>query len=214
MSVRPDTKLTGEELADLNAAIYGRQPQRAVSAPTGVAAPVWYGRHEAMPDSARSVWVMLFAGPVSSPTHPGYPGIPWVEVSRRLYSGDTPLPAFECELVQTGSVIAWSDEVVSPRPDRQAMQEAGIHPAPCQRFCEGAAVHIERRRHAAEVHQMRRAVLAGQEALAASSSLCQRIVSAAREVLKWDGGRGSSGWSAMDWSRARDELLTEIGDIK
>ena len=49
MSVRPDTKLTGEELADLNAAIYGRQPQRAVSAPTGVAAPVWYGRHEAMP---------------------------------------------------------------------------------------------------------------------------------------------------------------------
>lgn len=73
-------------------------------------APVWISVKDGLPAAGRVVPVTMFAGRVGNPVHPGYPGVPWIELSK-LYAHEK---FFDCELAQTGQVTHWLD--VDPAP--------------------------------------------------------------------------------------------------
>ena len=85
----------------------------------------WIARTERMPDSARPVLVMMDAGAVGNPSHPGFAtGGKWVEISRRgeALNGAAMLDVFVTEFCQTGMVTHWAELPALPEGQAAAAQ--------------------------------------------------------------------------------------------
>lgn len=96
----PDNGCTVRPLAFMDAAPTAEEAtaKQAATVPNG-----WISVKEILPWPSERVLVTRFAGRVSNPSHPGYPDLPWVEVTR--YRGDVAM--FECDIVSAGSVTHW-----------------------------------------------------------------------------------------------------------
>jgi hypothetical protein len=73
----------------------------------------WISVNDRLPPAGARVLVSRYAGRVNGPEHPGYPGVPWVEVSSMYQDA-----GFVCDLVTTGYVTHW-------KPVEAAAIEAG-----------------------------------------------------------------------------------------
>ena len=61
------------------------------------------------PPIGKRVEVAMFAGRVSDPGHPGYPGKPWVQQGAARAVTHDLRAVFDVELFQTGGAIAWRE---------------------------------------------------------------------------------------------------------
>jgi hypothetical protein len=62
----------------------------------------WISVNDRLPPAGTRVLVSRYAGRVNGPEHPGYPGVPWVEVSSMYQDA-----GFVCDLLTTGYVTYW-----------------------------------------------------------------------------------------------------------
>ena len=88
-------------------------PIVATPAPADSAAErdaAWISVEDRLPEAGTQVLVTRFAGRVANPTHPGYPGNPWVEVS----SIEPKSKVFLCDFLSTGNVTHWQPLTAPP----------------------------------------------------------------------------------------------------
>jgi hypothetical protein len=77
----------------------------------------WISVDDRLPLPDEVVLVSRFAGPVATPTHPGYPGKSWVVISHLVPRCTT----FLCDLIDTGNVTHWMPLPAAPGTTAQVV---------------------------------------------------------------------------------------------